>query len=282
MSVVTRPFAGFHGIHSNDRIDQNNFVCLRDADRVRDEDRFVNARSSDTAVEHNPPRDDTWSGFEIDQTLGQLITAARKTRGLSREQVAEQTCIPAYYIRMIESDCYDAIPDQLYLLPFFERYANFLGLDAPRVVSRFIRDFEKTEVEMVEAPASPSAPAAPSFLERSRRFAEAAIIVGILLPIVGWEIGTMRAAHHRQPNASSAAIVSDAARSSPVIVTSNARPAPPSPVAPQTSAPIAAAAASSAASPQGAHGAHAQAKPRRGSRTHQLSGRSRRLKRRIS
>ena len=228
MSVVTRPFAGFSETHSNDRIDPSNFVCLRDADRVRDEERSITAQAPHSAFEHIALSDDAWSGLEVGQTLGQLISAARKNRSLSREQVAEQTCIPSYYIRMIESDCYDAVPDQLYLLPFFERYANFLGLDAHRVVSRFIRDFEKAENEPIVAPPSHAAPvnAAVNIPQKWRRWAEAAVIVGVLLPFVGWEIGTMRA-HHRQIETSRVAAVSSVAPPPPVSMpndTQTARP----------------------------------------------------------
>src|ERR1700722_6613014 len=42
------------------------------------------------------------------QTLGELMTATREKSGLTREQVAAETHIPAYYVRMIESDSYDA------------------------------------------------------------------------------------------------------------------------------------------------------------------------------
>ena len=179
MSVVKHPVSGFSGINSNDLVAQHNLVRLSDADRVRDEpdevafrpgprdtsSTFVfetnlrgalgNARSTD-AIEHAPGGEDAWTGLEANQTLGQLISQTRKHHGLSREQVAAQTHIPAYYVRMIESDSYDAIPDQLYLLPFFRRYADFLGLDAKKVVTRFICDFEKAENEIHETPA-PSA-----------------------------------------------------------------------------------------------------------------------------
>jgi transcriptional regulator with XRE-family HTH domain len=178
MSVVKQPSPGFSRTGSNDQIAQNNLVRLTDADRVRDEPKNTAFRpgprdTSSTfvfetnlrgdlgktpersdAIDQLPPREDEWSGLEIDQTLGQLMTQTRKHSGLSREQVADRTRIPAYYVRMIESDSYDAIPDQLYLLPFFRRYADFLGLDAKKVVSRFICDFEKAENEVVATPAS--------------------------------------------------------------------------------------------------------------------------------
>lgn len=285
MSVVTRPFAGFSKTHLNDRIDPNNFVCLRDADRVRDEERSVSAQAPHAAFEHVSLSGDAWSGLEVGQTLGQLISAARKNRSLSREQVAEQTCIPAYYIRMIESDCYDAVPDQLYLLPFFERYANFLGMDAQRVVSRFIRDFEKAENEPVVAPPS-HAPArtATNIPQKWRRVAEAAAIVGVLLPFVGWEIGTMRA-HHHPIETSSVAAVSSVAPPPPVTTPIDTQTAPAVPAPVQTPDTVTTTAQSSAA-PQ----ASLQTTPptltptrrRRHGRSHLLNRHSRHSRRGIS
>lgn len=281
MSVVTRPFSGFSKTYSNDRIDPNNFVCLSDADRVRDEDRSVSAQAPHTAFEQVSLSDDAWSGLEVGQTLGQLISAARKNRSLSREQVAEQTCIPSYYIRMIESDCYDAVPDQLYLLPFFERYANFLGMDSQRVVSRFIRDFEKAENEPVVAPTAAHAPARTgiSIPQKWRRLAEAAVIIGVLLPFVGWEIGTMRA-HHRQPDTSSVAAVSSVAPP-PVTMPNDVQTAPAAQAPAQTPDPVTTTAQSSAA-PQAAPPTLTPTRKRRHSRSHLLNRHSRHSRRGIS
>ncbi|HYK65692.1 MAG TPA: helix-turn-helix domain-containing protein [Patescibacteria group bacterium] len=283
MSVVTRPFAGFSKTLSNDRIDPNNFVCLRDADRVREEERSVSAQAPLAAVEHVSLSDDAWSGLEVGQTLGQLISAARKSRSLSREQVAEQTCIPSYYIRMIESDCYDAVPDQLYLLPFFERYANFLGLDAHRVVSRFIRDFEKAEAAPVEAPpAHAPARVATTIPQNWRRIAEAAVIVGILLPFVGWEVGTIRAAHHRQADTSSVAAVSSVTPPTPVIAPNEA-PASPVVQAPVQTPDTATTTAQSSAPPQAAPATVTPIRRRRhGRSSHLVNHHSRHLRRGIS
>jgi len=145
------------------------------------------AQTPNDAVKDASTRDDTWSGLYVNQTLGQLMTQTRKHLGLSREQVASQTNIPAYYVRMIESDSYDAIPDQLYLLPFFRRYAEFLGLDAQKVVSRFILDFEKAENQVAETP-TPTAYA--KALLKWRQIATATVLGAILLPCIAWGIGS--------------------------------------------------------------------------------------------
>src|SRR6266404_8194119 len=174
MAVVRSLFGRFSRDASSDLKVADNIVCLSDYDRVVDNpvEAFVLRDQSDV------PEKFTLGIKDVDsprQTLGELMTASREKSGLTREQVAEQTHIPAYYVRMIESDSYDAIPDQLYLLPFFRRYAIFLGLDAQKVVSRFIVDFEKAENEIdikaLKAPKPPKAakvPKAPKALKAAK------------------------------------------------------------------------------------------------------------------
>ena len=165
------------------------------------------------------PREDAWSGLDVDQTLGQLMTETRKHLGLSRDQVSEQTHIPAYYVRMIESDSYDAIPDQLYLLPFFRRYADFLGLDAQKVVSRFICDFEKAENEVVATPA-------PTDIRQGsakwRQIAAAMVVGGILLPCIAWGVGAMRVAYRSPAGSSPVVALSPDTRSSNGVASTDA------------------------------------------------------------
>jgi cytoskeletal protein RodZ len=169
MAVVRSLFGRFSRDASSDLKVADNIVCLSDHDRVVDNpvEDFVLHDPHDTS---DLPEKFTLGIEPVDaprQTLGELMTASREKSGLTREQVAEQIHIPAYYVRMIESDSYDAIPDQLYLLPFFRRYAIFLGLDAQKVVSRFIVDFEKAENEIVDIKALkvPKAPKASKALK---------------------------------------------------------------------------------------------------------------------
>jgi cytoskeleton protein RodZ len=82
-------------------------------------------------------------------SLGQVVTEARERKGLTREQVVTEAHLPAHYIKMIETDSYGMISDQLYLVPFLRRYATFLGLDAEDVASRFVRDVQHAEASVV-------------------------------------------------------------------------------------------------------------------------------------
>jgi cytoskeleton protein RodZ len=77
--------------------------------------------------------------------IGKLMAAAREKRSLSQADLSREARIPAYYVRMIESDDYALIADQLYLLPFLRRYAAFVGLDPEDVASRFIREVQRAD-----------------------------------------------------------------------------------------------------------------------------------------
>jgi len=213
MAVVRSLVVGFSRNAKNDLETAHNVVCLSEADLVCDAppevavrkgpsnplakfaigaeapDPWAAAQSWGATIDPITASEPAWAGLKVDQTLGQLMTETREQRGFSREQVTDQTHIPAHYVRMIESDSYDAIPDELYLLPFIRRYAIFLGFDAQKVVSRFIRDFEKAENEVVET-SVPSVTDARTLLIW-RWLALAAVIAAVLLPYMGWEIGTV-------------------------------------------------------------------------------------------
>ena len=234
MAVVRSLFCSFSRDAASDLKTPTKIVCLSDDDLACDEppegavhhdpsdapanlsfgaepgDTLVSVDHPHAPVEHLPI-EAPLAGLEADQTLGQLISEARERRGLSREQVADQTRIPAYYVRMIESDSYDAIPDQLYLLPFFRRYAIFLGLDAPKVVARFIRDFELAETGVIET-SVPRTSAVKALLAKTllmwRQIALAVLLIGVMLPCIAWGIGIVRTAVHHPPCGSSSVAVS--------------------------------------------------------------------------
>ncbi len=82
---------------------------------------------------------------EGETPIGKVIADAREKRGLSQADASREARIPAYYVRMIESDNYALIADQLYLLPFLRRYASFLRLDPEDVASRFVREVQRAD-----------------------------------------------------------------------------------------------------------------------------------------
>ncbi len=78
-------------------------------------------------------------------TLGRILSSARETRGVSVADARERTRIPARYLQMLESGNYSSISDQIYLLPYLRRYAEFLALDIDDVTMRFVREVQRAE-----------------------------------------------------------------------------------------------------------------------------------------
>jgi hypothetical protein len=78
-------------------------------------------------------------------TLGMHLLTSRERSGIKREDVVRDTRIPAHYLRMLEGNDYSMIADQLYLLPFLRRYAEYLGLDSEEIAIRFVREVQRSE-----------------------------------------------------------------------------------------------------------------------------------------
>jgi cytoskeleton protein RodZ len=71
--------------------------------------------------------------------IADLIRSAREERGLSVEQAASEAGVPPRYARLLEGERLAVgIPDDFYLVPFFRRYAGFVGLDVPRLLPDFL------------------------------------------------------------------------------------------------------------------------------------------------
>ncbi len=99
---------------------------------------------------------------------------ARERKGMSRDDVVRESHLPLHYLKMIESDSYGEIADQLYVLPFLRRYATFLGLDAEEVASRFVRDVQRSETNVVRM-------SDPITMVAKKRGAWRGIAIGLLI-----------------------------------------------------------------------------------------------------
>ncbi|HYL58528.1 MAG TPA: helix-turn-helix domain-containing protein [Candidatus Acidoferrales bacterium] len=161
----------------------------------------------------------------VGPSLGQMITEARERKGLTRDQVVVDAHLPAHYVKMIESDSYGLISDQLYLVPFLRRYATFLGLDPEEVASRFVRDVQRAETNVVRI--SQEITMVGKRKGVVRRLAIGALITAIvvLLADFAWRRFVEREFHAPAPAPSPAAAISPpspAAAQSPVAAISPA------------------------------------------------------------
>lgn len=72
--------------------------------------------------------------------IAETLRSAREERGLSLEQAAQQAGIPLQYVRLLEgeSNVRVGVSDELYLIPFFRKYAAFMGIDSEGLLPEFL------------------------------------------------------------------------------------------------------------------------------------------------
>jgi Helix-turn-helix domain len=114
-------------------------AVARDESSATASSKRTNGAAANVTVEKAP------AAAEPDQSLGRFLIAARERRGLTAEEVVRETRLPAHYLRMMETNNYSEISDQLYLVPFLRRYASFLKLDQDDVAMRFVREVQRAD-----------------------------------------------------------------------------------------------------------------------------------------
>ncbi len=131
-----------------------------------------------------------------DESLGAFLIAAREARGLSADDVVRETRLPHHYLRMMETNDYSEISDQLYLVPFLRRYAAFLELDQDDVAMRFIH-----EVQRADSSPPPPRLDQPLIAEprRHRGWSGGIVVLGLLVVAAG--IYLYESDRHRQVSA---------------------------------------------------------------------------------
>lgn len=69
--------------------------------------------------------------------LGAELQAARQDKKLQLEDIAAQLRIREDHLQALEEEDFDRLPGDVYAIGFIRTYANFLGLNATELISRF-------------------------------------------------------------------------------------------------------------------------------------------------
>ena len=72
-----------------------------------------------------------------EETVGELLLAAREKKGLALEAVSQESKIPMSTLQYLETDNFEAIPAKVYATGFLRAYCQILGLDSAQLINRY-------------------------------------------------------------------------------------------------------------------------------------------------
>lgn len=75
------------------------------------------------------------------QPIGKILSAARKEKNLTLEEVSERTKIRSKYLEAIEENAWQKLPGVAYIRGFIKSYADIVGLDSQKVLLLFRREY---------------------------------------------------------------------------------------------------------------------------------------------
>ncbi len=70
----------------------------------------------------------------MSKTVGLQLRQARQEHGLTIEEIALATRIRAHYLRLLEAGEFSALPSKAQARGFLRSYANYLELDASKLL----------------------------------------------------------------------------------------------------------------------------------------------------
>ena len=119
-------------------------------------------------------------------SLGATFRRERETRGISLEEIAEETRIGIRLLRAIENEQFDRLPGGIFDKSFVRQYARYLGLDEELAVREYLQAVAAgREAASSQRSSSPELAALSSSSDYARIIA-ALVGVGILVAGIGY------------------------------------------------------------------------------------------------
>ncbi len=75
--------------------------------------------------------------FKSEETVGEILFAARERLGQTLEFMSQETKIPKQTLQYLETDNYEALPAKVYAKSFLRAYAAALGLDIQHILNKY-------------------------------------------------------------------------------------------------------------------------------------------------
>lgn len=107
---------------------------------MNDEQKERSEISGDQAAAQPPverPAPDVPAFPKGEETVGEILLAARERMGQTLEFMSQETKIPKQMLQYLETDNYEALPAKVYSKSFLRTYAQALDLDAQHVLNKY-------------------------------------------------------------------------------------------------------------------------------------------------
>lgn len=75
--------------------------------------------------------------FSTEETVGEILLAARERKGQSLEEASEGTRVAVKNLEYLETDNFEALPAKVYVRGFLRTYASYLGLDVEYILNKY-------------------------------------------------------------------------------------------------------------------------------------------------
>jgi transcriptional regulator with XRE-family HTH domain len=80
-------------------------------------------------------------------SIGQEIKRERELRGISLKEIADSTKINIRFLRALEEDRLDMLPEQFFIRGIIRTYAKYLGLDEQSVLNTYLEDLQSNAAQ---------------------------------------------------------------------------------------------------------------------------------------
>jgi cytoskeleton protein RodZ len=84
-------------------------------------------------------------------SIGQELKRERELRGIPLKEIADSTKINIRFLRALEEDRLDMLPEQFFTRGIIRTYANYLGLDEQRALNTYLEDLQSLKSQEMQA-----------------------------------------------------------------------------------------------------------------------------------
>jgi hypothetical protein len=93
--------------------------------------------AADAGTREHPAAEERAGFLRSEETVGEMLLAAREKLGQSLEVMSQETKIPKQMLQYLETDNFEALPAKVYVKSFLRTYADALGLDTQHILNKY-------------------------------------------------------------------------------------------------------------------------------------------------